>query len=151
LAHPVSYTMSTGSFPGVKWTERGVDHPLPSSAEVKERVDLYLYSLSGPSWPLLGRTLLHTLIIQLIILTYQNGVFSCVRATRISFSLPMEISRFCPDSCISLCLTLTPKSNQASSLLHSNSHLALQTRRLRFVLFPSFSLSSCIAIRVKMG
>ena len=26
---------------------RGLDHPLPSSAEVKERVELYLYSLSG--------------------------------------------------------------------------------------------------------
>ena len=32
--------------------------PLPqSSAEVKERVELYLYSPSGPSWPVLGRAL----------------------------------------------------------------------------------------------
>jgi hypothetical protein len=30
----------------------GVNHPLPSSAEVKERVELYLYSLSGPAWPI---------------------------------------------------------------------------------------------------
>jgi hypothetical protein len=29
----------------------------PSSAEVKERVELYLYSPSGPSWPVLGWTL----------------------------------------------------------------------------------------------
>ena len=29
----------------------------PSSAEVKERVQLYLYSTSGPSWPGLGWTL----------------------------------------------------------------------------------------------
>jgi hypothetical protein len=36
-AHPDSYTMCTGSFPEVKWPERGVDHT-PSSAEVKERV-----------------------------------------------------------------------------------------------------------------
>jgi hypothetical protein len=36
---------------------RGVDHPPPSSAEVKERVELYLYSPSGPSWLVLGRTL----------------------------------------------------------------------------------------------
>jgi hypothetical protein len=28
--------------------------PTPSSAEVKERVELYLYSVSGPSWPVLG-------------------------------------------------------------------------------------------------
>ena len=35
---------------------RGVSHPPPSSAEVKGRIELYLYSLSGPSWPVLGRT-----------------------------------------------------------------------------------------------
>ena len=28
-----------------------------SSAEVKERVELYLYSPSGPSWPVIGLTL----------------------------------------------------------------------------------------------
>jgi len=56
-AHPASYTMGTGSLPGVKRPGRGVDHPPPSSAEVKEGVELYLYSPSGPSWPVLGRTL----------------------------------------------------------------------------------------------
>jgi hypothetical protein len=43
-----------GSFPGVKRLDRGVDHPPPSIAEVKERVQLYHYSPSGPSWPVLG-------------------------------------------------------------------------------------------------
>jgi len=42
--HPASYAMGTGSFPGEKRPGRG--------AEVKERVELYLYS--GPSWPVLG-------------------------------------------------------------------------------------------------
>jgi hypothetical protein len=56
-AHPASCTMGTGSFPGVKRPGRGVDHPPPSSAEVKERVELYLYSPSGRSWPVLGRPL----------------------------------------------------------------------------------------------
>jgi hypothetical protein len=42
VAHPASYTMGTGSFPGVKWPGHGVAHPPPSSAEVKERVGLYL-------------------------------------------------------------------------------------------------------------
>jgi len=46
--HPASCTMGTGSFPGVKRPGRGVDHPPTSSAEVKERVELYLYSISGP-------------------------------------------------------------------------------------------------------
>ena len=31
-------------FPGVKRQGRGVDCPLPSSIEVKERVELYVYS-----------------------------------------------------------------------------------------------------------
>ena len=35
------------SFPGVKRPGRGVDHPPPSSAEVKERVELYFDS---PLW-----------------------------------------------------------------------------------------------------
>jgi len=35
-----SYTMGTGSLPGVKCPGRGLDHPPPSSAEVKERVEL---------------------------------------------------------------------------------------------------------------
>jgi len=33
---------------------RDVDHPLPSRADVKERVELYLCSQSGPSWSVLG-------------------------------------------------------------------------------------------------
>jgi hypothetical protein len=52
-AHPASSKMSTESFPGVKRPGNGVDHPPPSSAEVKERVELYLYSPSGSSWPVL--------------------------------------------------------------------------------------------------
>jgi hypothetical protein len=54
VAHPASYTMGTRSFPGVKRLGRGVDHPTRSSAEVKEREELYLYSTSGPSWAVLG-------------------------------------------------------------------------------------------------
>jgi hypothetical protein len=46
-AHPAPYTMGTGSFPGVKRPGRGFDHPTPSSPEVKERVELYLYSPMG--------------------------------------------------------------------------------------------------------
>jgi hypothetical protein len=53
-AHPAIYTMGTESFPGVKQSRRGVDHAPSSSAEVKERIELYLYSFSGPLWLLLG-------------------------------------------------------------------------------------------------
>jgi hypothetical protein len=39
-AQPASYTMGAGSFQGVKRPGRGVDHPPPLSAEVKERVEI---------------------------------------------------------------------------------------------------------------
>jgi len=51
---PTSYTVTTGFFSGVNRPGRGVDHPPLPSAEVKERVELYLYSKSGPSWPVIG-------------------------------------------------------------------------------------------------
>jgi hypothetical protein len=43
--HPSSYTMDIGIFSGVKRQVRGV--------EVKEKVELYLYSPFGRSWPVL--------------------------------------------------------------------------------------------------
>ena len=51
--------MGTWSFPGVKRPGRGADHPPPSKCRGHERVELYLYSPSGPSWPVVGRTLLY--------------------------------------------------------------------------------------------
>jgi len=55
-AHPASYTMGIGSFPGLKRPGRGVDLSTLSSAEVKERVEIYLYSPSRHSWSVLGLT-----------------------------------------------------------------------------------------------
>jgi hypothetical protein len=50
-AHPASYPVGTrDSFPGVKRPGREADHSLPSSAEVKESVELYLHSANTPSW-----------------------------------------------------------------------------------------------------
>jgi hypothetical protein len=45
------------SFPGVKRPGCGVDNASLSSVEVKERVELCLYSRCGPSRPVLGRNL----------------------------------------------------------------------------------------------
>jgi hypothetical protein len=42
-SHPASYTMGTGSFPGIKRPGYGVDHPPSSSTEVEGIVELYLY------------------------------------------------------------------------------------------------------------
>jgi hypothetical protein len=35
---------------GVKWQGREADHSPPSSAQVKERVELYIHSPNTPSW-----------------------------------------------------------------------------------------------------
>ena len=40
-------------FSGVKWPVHGVEHPSPSSTEFKERAEIYIYSPSGPLWPVL--------------------------------------------------------------------------------------------------
>jgi len=50
---PASYTVGTGSLPGVKVSGLGIDHPPLSNAEVTGRVELCLYF----PWPVLGRTL----------------------------------------------------------------------------------------------
>jgi hypothetical protein len=36
VAHPASYTVGTGSFPGVKRPGRGVDHPPPPAPMLKK-------------------------------------------------------------------------------------------------------------------
>jgi hypothetical protein len=41
----------------VKWLEGGAERPNPSSTDVKEKVELYFYSPSGPSQPGLGQNL----------------------------------------------------------------------------------------------
>ena len=50
----VLYNAYRARFPGVKRPGRGVDRPRTFRVEVKERVQLYLYSHSGPLWPVLG-------------------------------------------------------------------------------------------------
>ena len=41
--------------PGLERPGNGDNHSPPPSVQVKERVELYLYSPSEPSWPILGR------------------------------------------------------------------------------------------------
>ena len=48
--HPASFPARTGSIPGVKRPRRGVDNHYLSSAQVKDRVELYSYYPSGLSW-----------------------------------------------------------------------------------------------------
>jgi hypothetical protein len=45
--HLPSRTTDTGSFLGVKWAGRSVNHPPPSNADIKETVELYHSSPLG--------------------------------------------------------------------------------------------------------
>jgi hypothetical protein len=52
--HPFSYKLSSVSLsPEVKRPGCGFDQELPSSPEIKKRVQLYLYFPFVPSWPVL--------------------------------------------------------------------------------------------------
>ena len=86
--YPASCTTDIGSFTGVKRPGRGADHPPPSKCRGHERVGLYLYSLSGPQWPLIGRTFTFTL--PLIIINYsftsRGNVFLSTEARDFFFS-----------------------------------------------------------------
>jgi hypothetical protein len=46
--------MDAGSFQKVKHPGHGINNPPASSAEVKEIVELYLYTLLVPSWHMVG-------------------------------------------------------------------------------------------------
>jgi len=100
-AHPASYTAGTGSFPGVKRSGRGVRHPPVSNAEIKERVELYLCSPSGPLWPVLGW----------VRVLYICIVCVCVRA--------------CLRARVCVCLSLCPRQRPEVSLFSRKSRLAV--------------------------
>jgi len=90
-ANPSPYTMDTGIFSGVKRQGRGLDHPPPSSAEVKKKVELYLYSTFGRSWPVVGWTFF----------TFIQNTITCYlieELSYISFTRPAQRDSIC--SCI---------------------------------------------------
>jgi hypothetical protein len=53
-AHLASYAMGTGYLPGLKRPERVIQHTTVFSDEIKERLELYDYSTSGISSPVIG-------------------------------------------------------------------------------------------------
>jgi hypothetical protein len=61
-----------GFFPGRKATGNGVEHSPPYSVEVKERVQLRLYSPSGHSWQVTGWTLNFTCLVKIFSPKFQR-------------------------------------------------------------------------------
>ena len=87
--HPASYTVGTGSFLGVKRQGGGVDHPPPSTAEVEGRVELYICSPSGLSWPVIGRTLPLPLPLLLIGKELIFHILMCLTLDSFAFEFPV--------------------------------------------------------------
>jgi hypothetical protein len=81
-AHPASYTMGTVSFAGVKRPGCSVDYPLSTIAKVKERVELYIYSLPGPSWPVIGWTLHLKYVVTFDVITVTGHEKYCLLGRR---------------------------------------------------------------------
>ena len=104
--YPASCTMGTGSFPGVKRPGRGVDHPPSPKRRGHERVGLYFYSPSGPSWPVTGRTLLFKVTTERnckgrVMLLYH------VLTAKVTVRLcPDRLATFLFISCAGICRTL---------------------------------------------
>jgi hypothetical protein len=70
---------------------RGVDHPPPSSAEVKERVELHLCSPSGPSWSVIRRPL--TLRLKIHSTEADSAVFNHMMNIVVA-CVPLEVHSF---------------------------------------------------------
>jgi hypothetical protein len=87
-AHPASNIMGTGSFSGLDQPRSGIDHLPPFSAEVEERVERYICSPSGPTWPVLGWTLPLPLM-----------VFHDILVWKRHFTLNMDSSVHCSVTC----------------------------------------------------
>ena len=100
-AHPVSYTIGAGSFPGVKWLGRGVDHPPHVAPRSKKE---YNYTSTPP----LG---LHGLLYSELFKEHEVDhsphllpnapipllpAYACMVWTRTTLTLPLLVLRFHP-------------------------------------------------------
>jgi hypothetical protein len=57
----------------------GADSPPPSKRRGHERVELYIYSPSGPSWPVIGRTLPFFFFTEICQTTEESALRALVR------------------------------------------------------------------------
>ena len=94
----VLYNGDQVSFPEEKVPGHGVEHPPPSSAKVKKRVELYIYSISGPSRPLVGwNIIMWSGSNCLLLMLYTNPICQIFPTVLIR-----EASRFCLKRAVTL-------------------------------------------------
>jgi len=88
-----SYTMCTGCFVGVKRPRRGVDHPSPSSTEIKLSVDSELPLLHVWDFVVCCRVYTHacamSLDVSLVIILQQNLQPAYLRAEHDTMEIPL--------------------------------------------------------------
>jgi hypothetical protein len=85
-AYPTSYTIISDFFPGVKRPGRDVNHPPPPPrAEVKGRVELYMFSPCGPSSLVLGQTVAFAVLYTACAFSWQRRI-KCTRIFAVTCS-----------------------------------------------------------------
>ena len=129
--HPTSYKMGTGSSPWSKAARAWRWPPTPSSAEVKERVELYLYSPFGSSWPVLGWTL--TLLCR-VLFYFETAAFlhgdqyHCPFFSALPRSVPRSEKTVAVKAAEACSYTFTPIRVFLMRCLITHRHLCLQNR-----------------------
>jgi len=81
-------TLGTGSFAGVKRAGHGLNHLPQSSAEVKERIQLYVCSPSVPSWQVVGWALPPTSTLMYVYVGFKTSFYVVRHLDSIASYLP---------------------------------------------------------------
>ena len=122
--------------PGVKRTGRGVNHPTPSTAEVKERVQLYIYCPSGPSWQVVGRTSPFTFVTYVVL---NNSTANETSPIQIQYVTPSDTTGFITNTVITyfMCISCMHESDMSRIITtfiktERTTHIYKQEKSLMF-------------------
>jgi hypothetical protein len=97
------------AFSGVMLPMRCVNHPPLSSSEVKEKVELHVYSPSGPSWPVLGwnwPSIYNIFIDYIWVKRWRSWLRHCATSRKVAGSIPHRIAGIFSDVILPVALWL---------------------------------------------
>jgi hypothetical protein len=140
---PVEWIL--GLFLGVKQHRFGNNHPPPLRTKVKGRVELYLYSYTGLSWPVLGWTLPVPFIF-----TLHNFFYQCALSVGFGICGWRMSVKFLRTECSFLHHVKTSSGGWCNLLSHSrNPFPGIKWPQCKggHCLFLLLRLSICVAIR----